>query len=101
VKWLKFLTTPEQAAKFAQASLDLPGTDLDAATLGPDLGAMTDIFGSAADGAYDPADVSFFAPAYVDTTAGETLIRMSPLDQADPAKTNGELGSIVATSWQG
>jgi multiple sugar transport system substrate-binding protein len=101
VKWLKFLTTPEQAAKFAQASLDLPGTDLDAATLGPDLGAMTGIFGSAAEGAYDPADVSFFAPAYVDTTAGETLIRMSPLDQADPAKTNGELGSIVATSWQG
>ena len=101
VKWLKFLTTPEQAGKFAQASLDLPGTQIDATTLGPDLGAMTDIFGDAADGAYDPADVSFFAPAYVDTTAGETLIRMSPLNQADPAKTNAELGSIVATSWQG
>lgn len=101
VKWLKFLTSPEQAAKFAQASLDLPGTRLDAATLGPDLGAMTEIFGDAADGAYDPADVSFFSPAYVDTTAGETLIRMSPLNQADPAKTNAELGSIVATSWQG
>jgi multiple sugar transport system substrate-binding protein len=103
-KWLKYLTTPEQAAKFAQASLDLPGTDLGADTekaLGPDLGAMTGIFGSAADGAYNPADVSFFAPAYVDTQAGETLIRMSPLGQADPATTNRELGSIVATSWQG
>jgi multiple sugar transport system substrate-binding protein len=101
VKWLKFLTTPEQAAKFAQASLDLPGTQLDADKLGPDLGAMNGVFGSAEDGAYDPADVSFFSPAYVDTTAGETLIRMSPLNQADPAKTNAELGSIVATSWQG
>lgn len=104
VQWLKYVTSPEQAAKFAQASLDLPGTDLGADTekaLGPDLGAMTGIFGEAADGAYDPADVSFFAPAYVDTQAGETLIRMSPLDQADPATTNRELGSIVATSWQG
>jgi len=101
VKWLKFLSKPEQAAKFAQASLDLPGVDLDADKLGPDLGAMNGIFGSAEDGAYDPADVSFFAPAYVDTTAGETLVRMSPLGQADPAKTNGELGNIVATSWQG
>jgi multiple sugar transport system substrate-binding protein len=101
LKWLKFLSKPEQAAKFAQASLDLPGVDLDADTLGQDLGAMTGIFGSADDGAYDPADVSFFAPAYVDTTAGETLVRMSPLGQADPAKTNSELGNIVATSWQG
>jgi len=104
VKWLKYVTSPEQAAKFAQASLDLPGTDLGAETekaLGPDLGAMTGIFGAAEDGAYNPADVSFFAPAYVDTQAGETLIRMSPLDQADPAATNRELGSIVATSWQG
>lgn len=104
LKWLRYLTSPEQAAKFAQASLDLPGTDLGADTeqaLGPDLGAMTGIFGSAADGAYDPADVSFFAPAYVDTQAGETLVRMSPLGQADPAATNRELGSIVATSWQG
>jgi multiple sugar transport system substrate-binding protein len=101
VKWLRFLSKPEQAAKFAQASLDLPGVDLDADTLGPDLGAMTGIFGSADEGAYDPADVSFFAPAYVDTTAGETLVRMSPLDQADPEKTNSELGNIVATSWRG
>jgi multiple sugar transport system substrate-binding protein len=104
VQWLKYVTSPEQAAKFAQASLDLPGTDLGAETetaLGPDLGAMTGIFGEAADGAYNPADVSFFAPAYVDTQAGETLIRMSPLAKADPATTNRELGSIVATSWQG
>jgi multiple sugar transport system substrate-binding protein len=99
--WLRFLTSEEQAAKFAKASLDLPGTELDAATLGPDLGAMTEIFGDAADGAYDPSDVSFFAPAYVDTQAGETLIRMSPLGEADPEATNRELGSIVATSWQG
>jgi multiple sugar transport system substrate-binding protein len=101
VRWLKFLTSEEQAAKFARASLDLPGTDLDAATLGPDLGAMTEIFGNADDGAYDPSDVAFFAPAYVDTTAGEALVRMSPLGQADPAATNTELGSLVATSWQG
>ncbi|TDV46095.1 ABC transporter substrate-binding protein [Actinophytocola oryzae] len=101
LKWLKFLTKTDQAAKFAQASLDLPGVELDSDTLGPDLGAMTGVFGSADDGAYDPADVSFFAPAYVDTTAGETLVRMSPLGQADIAKTNSELGSIVATSWQG
>ena len=101
LKWLKYLTTEEQAGKFAQASLDLPGTELGADLLGPDLGAMTGIFGSAADGAYDPADVSFFAPAYVDTQAGETLVRMSPLNQSDPDKTNRELGSIVATSWQG
>lgn len=101
VKWLKFLSEPAQAATFAQASLDLPGVELDAATLGPDLGAMTGIFGDAADGAYDPADVAFFSPAYVDTTAGDTLVRMSPLDQADPAKTNAELGSLVATSWRG
>jgi multiple sugar transport system substrate-binding protein len=101
LKWFKFLTSPDQAAKFAQASLDLPGTELDADKLGPDLGAMTGIFGDADDGAYDPADVSFFAPAYVDTTAGETLVRMSPLGEADVAKTNSELGNIVATSWQG
>ena len=62
---------------------------------------MTDIFGDAAAGAYDPADVSFFAPAYVDTQAGEALIRMSPLNESDPAGTNRELGSLVATSWQG
>lgn len=101
VTWLKFLTSKEQAAKFAQASLDLPGTELSADTLGPDLGAMTEIFGNADDGAYDPSDVSFFAPAYVDTQAGETLIRMSPLGETDAAATNRELGSIVATSWQG
>jgi multiple sugar transport system substrate-binding protein len=104
VKWLKFLTSKEQAGKFAQASLDLPGTDLGADTesaLGPHLGAMTGVFGDAEAGAYNPADVSFFAPAYVDTQAGETLVRMSPLGEADPAATNRELGSIVATSWQG
>ena len=103
VRWLDFLTKQQQAGAFAQASLDLPGTDLGADTadlLGPDLAGMQDIFGSAADGAYDPADVSFFSPAYVDTQAGDALIRMSPLNQSDPAKANRELGSIVATSWQ-
>lgn len=104
VQWLKYLTDPKQAGAFAQASLDLPGTDLGDSSdelLGPHLSGMTAIFGSAADGAYDPADVAFFSPAYVDTTAGEALIRMSPLNESDPAGTSQELGALVATSWQG
>lgn len=102
-KWLKFLSAPEQAGAFAQASLDLPGTELGADAgrlLGPELAAMRTVFGDAAAGAYDPTDTTVFSPAYEDKTPGETLIRMSPLHELTPEQTNQALGGIVATSWK-
>jgi multiple sugar transport system substrate-binding protein len=103
IKWLDYLTSVEQAGAFAQASLDLPGTDLGADAsrlLGPDLTTLQNVFGDAAAGAYDPADVTFFSPAYEDKLAGEALVRMSPLKESTPASLSQELGTMIATSWK-
>lgn len=103
VKWLDFLTKSDEAGAFAQASLDLPGTDLGADSaklLGPNLSALQKTLGEAASGAYDPSYVDFFSPAYTDTDAGDVLVKMSPLKETDPAATNQALGALVANSWK-
>jgi len=103
LKWLQFLSTPERAGAFAQASLDLPGTELGADAerlLGPELAAVRNVFGDATAGAYDPTDTTVFSPAYDDKSPGETLIRMSPLHELTPEQENQALGGIVATSWK-
>lgn len=103
IQWLDYLTGVEQAGAFAQASLDLPGTDLGADAsrlLGPDLAALQRVFGDSTAGAYDPADNLFFSPAYEDKLTGEALTRMSPLKETTPAALNQELGEIIAASWK-
>jgi multiple sugar transport system substrate-binding protein len=103
IQWLNHLTSVEQAAAFAKASLDLPGVDLGADAprlLGPDLAALQRVFGSPAAGAYDPADVSFQSPVYDPLVAGDALVKLSPLRQNSPEVTNRELGAIIASSWK-
>jgi multiple sugar transport system substrate-binding protein len=99
LKWLDFLTQKQQAGAFAQAALDLPGTDLgaDAGRLvGPSLSALEAVFGSGED-AWNPGDSTFKGPTWDITAAGDILVKMSPLRELDPAATNAQLG-VYTTS---
>jgi multiple sugar transport system substrate-binding protein len=102
LKWVDFLTQKEQAGAFAQAALDLPGTDLgaDAAKLvGPYLSAMEGAFGTGAN-AYDPSATTFKGSTWDIEAAGDILVKMSPLKELDPAAANAQLGTynIAANS---
>ena len=93
LQWLDFLTQQQQAGAFAQAALDLPGTDLgtDAAkAVGPYLSLMEAAFGSG-DTAYNPGDSSFMGPTWDIEAAGDILVKMSPLKELDPTTTNAQL----------
>jgi multiple sugar transport system substrate-binding protein len=93
LKWLDFLTQKQQAGAFAQAALDLPGTDLgaDAAKLvGPSLSSLEAVFGSG-DNAWNPGDSSFKGPTWDITAAGDIVVKMSPLRELDPAAANAQL----------
>ncbi|MFC0434233.1 ABC transporter substrate-binding protein [Kutzneria buriramensis] len=93
LKWVDFLTRQQQAGAFAQAALDLPGTDLgaDASKLvGPYLSTMEAAFGSG-DSAYNPGDSTFMGPTWDIEAAGDILVKMSPLKELDPAGTNAQL----------
>ena len=94
-QWLDFLTSQQQAGAFAQAAFDLPGTDLgaDASKLvGPYLSSLESVFGSGAN-AYNPGDSSFMAPTWNIQTAGDLLVKMSPLHELDPAAENAQLAT--------
>ena len=93
LQWLDFLTQQQQAGAFAQAALDLPGTDLgtDAAkAVGPYLSLMEAAFGSG-DSAYNPGDSSFMGPTWDIEAAGDILVKMSPLKELDPTTANAQL----------
>jgi multiple sugar transport system substrate-binding protein len=102
LQWLDFLTTQQQAGTFAQASFDLPATDLgaNAATLvGPDLSSLESVFGSG-DSAYNPGDTTFMGPTWDITSAGDLVVQMSPLKEQSPASTNSKLGAFTANTWK-
>lgn len=102
LQWLDFLTTQAQAGAFAQASTDLPATDLgaNAATLvGPSLSNLEAVFGSG-DSAYNPIDNSFMGPTWDITQAGDLVVQMSPLKEQSPASTNAKLGAYNANTWK-
>jgi len=102
LQWLDFLTTQAQAGAFAKTSYDLPATDLgaNAATLvGPNLSSLESVFGSG-DSAYDPGDTTFMGPTWDITSAGDLVVRMSPLKEASPATTNSKLGTFTASTWK-
>jgi multiple sugar transport system substrate-binding protein len=103
LKWVDFLTQKEQAGAFAQAALDLPGTDLgaDAAKLvGPYLSAMEAAFGTGPH-AYDPSATTFKGSTWDIEAAGDILVKMSPLKELDPAATNAQLGTYTAATNSG
>jgi multiple sugar transport system substrate-binding protein len=102
LQWLDFLTTQEQAGAFAQASYDLPGTDLGANAaklVGPDLSSLESVFGSG-DSAYNPGDSTFMGATWDITSAGDLVVRMSPLKEQSPAGTNSKLGAFTANTWK-
>jgi multiple sugar transport system substrate-binding protein len=93
LQWLDFLTQPEQAGAFAQAALDLPGTDLGANAeklVGPYLSSMEAAFGTG-DHAWNPGDSTFKGSNWDIQVAGDILVKMSPLKELDPAATNQQL----------
>jgi len=93
MKWLDFLTQKQQAGAFAQAALDLPGTDLgaDASKLvGPYLSSMELAFGSGGL-AWNASDSTFKGPTWDITAAGDILVKMSPLKELTPAATNQQI----------
>jgi multiple sugar transport system substrate-binding protein len=100
LQWIDFLTTQAQAGAFAQASYDLPATDLganSAALVGPDLSSLEAVFGSG-DGAYNPGDSTFMGPTWDITQAGDLVVQMSPLREQSPASTNAKLGAFTANT---
>jgi multiple sugar transport system substrate-binding protein len=102
LQWIDFLTTQAQAGAFAQASYDLPATDLGAnsATLvGPNLSSLEAVFGTG-DTAYNPGDTTFMGPTWDITQAGDLVVQMSPLKQQSPASTNAKLGAFTANTWK-
>lgn len=102
LQWLDFLTQPANAGAFAQASYDLPATDLgsNAATLvGPNLSGIESVFGTG-DNAYNPGDTSFMGPTWDITNAGNIVVQMSPLKENSPATANSKLGTFTANTWK-
>ena len=93
LQWLDFLTQPAQAGAFAQAALDLPGTDLGANAeklVGPYLSSMEAAFGTG-DHAWNPGDSTFKGSTWDIQVAGDILVKMSPLKELGPAATNQQL----------
>lgn len=102
LQWAKFLTAKDQAGAFAQASLDLPATDLgaDAGTLvGPDLASLEAVFGSG-DNAFNPSDQTFMGPTWDIEKAGDVLVKMSPLKELNPATANTQIGVYSISTWK-
>ena len=102
LQWAKFLTTKDQAGAFAQASLDLPATDLGAAAstlVGPDLASLEAVFGSG-DNAFNQGDSTFMGPSWDFEKAGDVLVRMSPLKELNPATANTQIGVYSTSTWK-
>lgn len=102
LQWLNFLTTQDQAGKFARASFDLPGTDLGAnATkdVGPYLSSLESVFGTG-DNAFNPTQAAFQSPTWDQQKAGDIVIKMSPLKQANSATVNSQLGAYNIDGWK-
>jgi multiple sugar transport system substrate-binding protein len=102
LQWINFLTTEAQAGAFAQSSYDLPAVDLGANAakdVGPNLSALESVFGTGPN-AYDPTATSFMGPTWDITQAGNLLVQMSPLKEADPAGTNSKLGTYNTDTWK-
>jgi multiple sugar transport system substrate-binding protein len=102
LQWIDFLTTQAQAGAFAQASYDLPAVDLGANAaklVGPNLSSLEAVFGVGAN-AYNPGDTSFMGPTWDITSAGNLVVQMSPLKEANPAGTNSKLGAFTASTWK-
>jgi ABC-type glycerol-3-phosphate transport system substrate-binding protein len=104
LKWMKFLSGPKAAARFAKDSSDLPAASLgaDSATvLGPTLTALSDSFKGTAENTYDPNNggVDFRAPGYEQDDAGATLNDMSPLKRRSVQQTADALRKINQAAW--
>ncbi|RAG85513.1 sugar ABC transporter substrate-binding protein [Streptacidiphilus pinicola] len=101
--WIRFLTSPQQAAAFARASLDLPATDLGAATanvVGPQAAALEQAFGPPGPDTYTPNDTTFKPPAEDDEQLGDVLVRLSPLRESTAAAAARQLGTLTTDDWK-
>ncbi|MEV5703748.1 extracellular solute-binding protein [Actinoallomurus sp. NPDC052274] len=102
LQWVRYLSDKEQAGAFAQASLDLPATDLgaDASRLvGKDLSSLEAVFGTG-DNAYDASNSTFSSSSWDIEKAGDLLVKMSPLKELSPAALNTRLGAYAASTWK-
>jgi multiple sugar transport system substrate-binding protein len=103
LEWMRFLTSRQEAAAFARASLDLPATDLGASTaaaVGPHVAALERVFGRPGPNTYVPNDTTFMAPAHDDEKSGDALVQMSPLRELSPAAEARQLGTLTADFWK-
>jgi multiple sugar transport system substrate-binding protein len=99
-EWIEFLSRPEQAGAFAQTALDLPAVDLGSdaeSLLGPQLTALQAVLTSEEGNTWDPLDTSHRPAAWDEGQVGDTLLRMSPLDELDPAATGQALDQLMAS----
>jgi multiple sugar transport system substrate-binding protein len=102
VQWINFLSTESVAGKFAQTSFDLPAVNLGANAskdVGPYLSSLESVFGSG-DDAFNSNLNAFQSPTWDIQKAGDILIKMSPLKQADSATVNNQLGAYNIDSWK-
>jgi multiple sugar transport system substrate-binding protein len=102
LQWMNFLTSESAAGAFAQTAFDLPAVNLGANAgkdVGPYLSSLESAFGSG-DSAYNASLNYFQSPTWDTTKAGNILIKLTPLKQADSATVNSQLGAYNIDSWK-
>ena len=102
VQWINYLSTEPVAGSFAKTSFDLPAVNLGANAskdVGQYLSSLESVFGNG-DSAFNSNLNAFQSPTWDIQKAGNIVIKMSPLKQADSATVNSQLGAYNIDSWK-
>ncbi|WP_223144804.1 ABC transporter substrate-binding protein [Mycetocola sp. JXN-3] len=102
LKFMEFVSEPDNAKKFSTNALDLAPVDLGAdpsTEVGPVLGAMMAAFGEAGPNTYNPGDTSYRPNQYDPGDVGALLMNMTPLAQTDPAQTGSKMAELIDSYW--
>jgi maltose-binding protein MalE len=102
-KWMKFLSQPSVASKFAKAATEVPATQLgsDAAqVMGPTLADMTKTFVGTPENTYDPSDNSFRPAGYDQDSMSEILADLTPLKQKSVEATGKAMAKLNNSFWK-
>ncbi len=102
-KWMKFLSQPSVASKFAKDATEVPATELGADTaqvMGPTLADMTRTFVGTPENTYDPSDNSFRAAGYDQDSMGDILADLTPLHQKGVQPTGRAMAKLDNSFWK-
>lgn len=102
-KWARYLSEKDVAAKFAEASSDLPAAELgDGAddAVGPALAAMLETFEGTEEQTYDPQRKGYFPPGYEQDKEATILTKLSPLKELSPEQAGKDMADLNESYWE-